>query len=503
MHILLKNFFLVLLLVKYVNAQNELQYVEFYYPNGNISSKGYLRNNKPDGYWITFYENGNIKSEGNRKNFELDSLWKFYDENGNIVLEVNYCAGKKCGNRITYTENEVIVEQFENDVKNGYTYIYTKDGKLKRKTFFANGLEEGDSYEYDTDGRIITIFQYRKGYLISREYINRYNSQGKKHGVWVEFYEDGKIKERQDWRNGLLDGYVKTFDRNGNLEKIERYRNGELVVDSKDIKILEIKYDYYDDGKVKIAGSYYMGIPEGVRREYDRMGNIIKSYFFINGKIILEGIIDEKGLKQGEFKEYYETGVLSAEGRYKDSRPVGYWKYYYPGGNLYQEGEYDSKGRKTGKWLTYFDNGQIQKEEYFEKDLHEGEYKEYDVDGNIIVIGQFTEGEEQGKWTYVIGDVIEEKEYLDGKEHGKWKIIDKETKRLLYVGNYIEGLPDGKHIYYWPNGNIRIEGYYIMGLKEREWNYYDENGQLIVRVLYKNGIERKYNRVSLFPDIEE
>ena len=33
-------------------------YNKFYYPNGQISSEGMMRNGKPDGYWITYYVTG-------------------------------------------------------------------------------------------------------------------------------------------------------------------------------------------------------------------------------------------------------------------------------------------------------------------------------------------------------------------------------------------------------------------------------------------------------------
>ena len=33
----------------------------FKYENGNVSSKGIIKNGKPDGYWKTFYENGVLK----------------------------------------------------------------------------------------------------------------------------------------------------------------------------------------------------------------------------------------------------------------------------------------------------------------------------------------------------------------------------------------------------------------------------------------------------------
>jgi antitoxin component YwqK of YwqJK toxin-antitoxin module len=42
-----------------------------------------------------------------------------------------------------------------------------------------------------------------------------------------------------------------------------------------------------------------------------------------------------------------------------------------------------------------------------------------------------------------------------------------------------------------------------MGKKEGEWFYYDTDGIVIVKITYKNGIEKKYDRVVIQPVIEE
>ncbi len=68
------------------NSTSEDGYKIFTYPDGKISSEGYIKNGKPDGYWKSYFENGKIKSEGNRKDFELDSCWKFYNEDGTLFL---------------------------------------------------------------------------------------------------------------------------------------------------------------------------------------------------------------------------------------------------------------------------------------------------------------------------------------------------------------------------------------------------------------------------------
>jgi antitoxin component YwqK of YwqJK toxin-antitoxin module len=84
---------LIVLSVLFVNAQDTILsngHNVFHYPNGKVSSEGFMVNGQPDGYWKTFYEDGTLKSEGNRKNFLLDSAWRFYDDSGKIVVEINY-----------------------------------------------------------------------------------------------------------------------------------------------------------------------------------------------------------------------------------------------------------------------------------------------------------------------------------------------------------------------------------------------------------------------------
>ncbi|MCL2247587.1 MAG: hypothetical protein FWC10_10870, partial [Lentimicrobiaceae bacterium] len=71
----------------------EMVFTQFQHRNGEISSEGYLRNGRPDGFWRTFDEQGNLVSEGNRKDFLLDGVWRFYT-NGVLTSTITYQAGQ-------------------------------------------------------------------------------------------------------------------------------------------------------------------------------------------------------------------------------------------------------------------------------------------------------------------------------------------------------------------------------------------------------------------------
>ena len=172
-------------------------YNKFYYENGKISSEGSMRDGRPDGYWKTYLPDGKMKSEGNRKNYELDSLWKFYDGNGKLITEINYAGGKKEGTKRNWDAKGYILleENYAADVKQGITNTYyipddsTKTlGKLRMKTPFDKGKENGLAYEYDQNGNIITILDYSYGVLRRQEQINRIDKAGQKQGLWKDFY---------------------------------------------------------------------------------------------------------------------------------------------------------------------------------------------------------------------------------------------------------------------------------------------------------------------------
>ncbi len=124
-------------------------YTRFYYPNGQVSSEGNMRNGQPDGFWKTYYVSGIIKSQGLRINHELDSTWTFYNQAGDVVQRIDYKYGKKNGYSYTYGyANSVIPivlskELYVNDQKEGLSYYYYNDGSLQNEVNYENGKREG------------------------------------------------------------------------------------------------------------------------------------------------------------------------------------------------------------------------------------------------------------------------------------------------------------------------------------------------------------------------
>lgn len=494
-----------------VSAQNTVTsngYNVVKYPNGKIASEGTMRDGKPDGYWKTYYEDGVLKSEGNRKNFELDSLWKFYDEKAKLTLEINYKNGKKNGIRKSYRDTEYVTENFIDDLKQGPTTFYYPDGKIWRVINYENGLETGISKEFSPDGTVISITEYKKGFIVDREFINRVDKSGKKQGKWKFFYDNDVVKLEGVYKDDLKNGYFKDYDKNGLLLNIKKYVNDVEELQAVEVSKLAVRSDYYANGQVKTVATYRGEVPEGIRREYDQSGKIIQGFVFKNGAVIGEGVVSDDGVKDGSWKEYYDSGKLRALGAYDKGKKVGEWIYYYPDGKVEQRGRFSKNGKYEGNWKWFYPDGSLKRDEAYINGALDGPTVEYDELGSVIKQGEYIEGLEDGQWILEVGEYREEGVYKAGQHNGIWKFyyLSKSAgnnKQLFFEGSFIDDLPNGKHVYYWANGNKKDEGTFVMGRKEGEWTKYNEDGSVFLMISYKGGIEKKYDGVNIKPELRE
>ncbi|MBQ7490351.1 MAG: hypothetical protein IJT51_07545 [Bacteroidales bacterium] len=492
--------FLVSLLFSFkVAAQDSINpngYNRFRYPNGQISSEGWLKDGKPEGWWKSYNENGTLVSEGNRINHLLDSTWTFYNNDGAKTLVINYKKGKKNGERIQYSAEEYTVENWVEDTITGNVSTFSNDGRLLKTVPYLEGKPHGIGKQYNDEGTVTTITHYFKGVMTKRERINRKDKSGLRQGNWKFFWDNGNLKQEGTYLNDKKHGFFKDYDEDGNFLAVYKYQNDELVEDAKETKKLDKKTAYHPNGKIAITATYYKGQPEGVRREYDTNGVLVKGYLFENGILRYEGITDENGLRQGLWKEYYETGELRAKGKYKNSMPIDDWVFYLPNKTVEIEGEYDKKGRKTGEWKWYYANGELLAIENYEAGQLDGEFVEYDEEQNVLTKGQYVEGQEDGEWVYRNGEITERGQYYDGQRTGTWKTWYGNGK-LASECQFEQGLLDGKYKIYWENGNEKLSGRYVSGERYGIWYQYDEDGALLLTTEYRDGFEIRWNNYQI------
>jgi uncharacterized protein len=478
-------------------------YQVFKYPNGTVSSEGLIKNGKPEGFWKSYYITGIKMSEGRRKSFQLDSIWIFYDQAGDTAKKINYLFGKKNGWYYEYKKDPShgvylwSKELFAGDKKEGTAYLFFPDGKIQQTISYNSGKKEGLSKEYDKDGNIMTLLEYSNDFLVSRSKINRTDNKGLKQGDWMEFYPNGAKKSEKTFKDDLLHGYYKEYDRSGRLVLTMLYENGSIVKSNvEDQPDIEIVNRHDQDGKLIYSGPYRNKVPVGVHREYGKDGKVSNAFIYNdNGLLISEGIVDEAGRYNGKWKDYFSNGKVQSEGQYTDSRRSGTWKFYNASQKVEQTGSYNN-GRPDGLWKWYYEDGTLLREEEYFQGQRDGSCTEYSATGQIIAQGTYSDGEKNGEWKYNTGDYTEEGKYIIGLKDGIWKAYYPSGK-LKFKGNFVQGNPNGTQTYYYESGNIKELQYFQMGIREKIWKKFDEDGIPVLVITYKNDVEFSINGVRI------
>jgi len=344
--------------------------------------------------------------------------------------------------------------------------------------------------------------EYKKGFLVSRERINRKDSKGLRQGRWKYFYPNNTVKLEGIYKDDKKNGYFKDYDENGSLLTVKKYVNDVEQVEAQEVTSLKLKTDYYPSGKVKTVASYNGNVPEGVRREYSEDGKIIAGYIFTKGALTGEGIVDEEGNREGDWREYYTDGTLRSVGTYSKAKPVGNWKYYFENGKVESEGKYTKSGLLDGTWRWYFDDGSIRRIQSYIAGMEDGEYEEHDETGRLIVKGQFTEGVEEGEWIYDFGNYRELGTYKGGARFGEWKSYYADGT-LKFEGEYIDDNLNGKVNWYWPSGKLKDQGNFVNGSREGDWITFNEDGTPFLIITYRGDVEKRYDGIVIKPAFEE
>jgi antitoxin component YwqK of YwqJK toxin-antitoxin module len=193
-------------------------------------------------------------------------------------------------------------------------YHYMRPDKIFKQCKFVNGLIHGKYYEYHTNNKIYTMCNYINGKIEGP--FRQYYSSGKQyrtcnyinnniHGEFKEYYNsnennNGNLKIICNYNNGKKEGtYVRYFKTDGILGPIND------IMYYKDGKLNGELISYHINGKIRTKMQYIDDIIKDTYYTYDKDGNIISVFNFVDNKrtnMIL--------YKNGKIKE---TGVMIKE----------------------------------------------------------------------------------------------------------------------------------------------------------------------------------------------
>jgi antitoxin component YwqK of YwqJK toxin-antitoxin module len=372
------------------------------------------------------------------------------------------------------------------------------------------------------------IFKYPNGAVSSEGLIKN----GKPEGFWKSYYVTGIKKSEGKRTNFLLDSIWLFYDQAGDTtEKINWLygkKNGwyykynkdpshGVYIWSKELFAADRKegtaFNYYPDGKVLQTFTYNAGKKEGLSKEYDKDGNLITLLEYTNDFLVSRDRInrtDKNGLKQGDWKEFYQNGRIKTEKSYKDDLVHGYYKEYDIHGKLVLTMLYENgaivKSRVEDEpdieiVNKHDEDGKLIYSGPFRNKIPVGVHREYGKDGKVTNAFIYNDnglllsegivdeaGNRNGKWKDLFSDgkVQAEGQFTDNRRTGQWKFYNI-SEKVEQTGSYNNNRPDGLWNWYYDSGALRKEEEYFQGQRDGRSTEYSESGDIIAQGQYSDG----------------
>ncbi|HYG52731.1 MAG TPA: TonB family protein [Flavobacteriales bacterium] len=307
---------------------------------------------------------------------------------------------------------------------------------------------------YSQKQKKITEYYYKK--LRKSE---GFTLDGKKDGTWTYWTLDGQIERIENYKNGKADGtflYYEALDVPGVIPGKAAYKT--YLASQKKLQhgplINEINYkNGHKHGRLRTwmqeslitEATYVRDTLDGEYKEY-RLGT--RGEKFALRKLV----VYKMGVYNGKYLDLSQGEQFKTDGTYVNGKKEGFWNEFYD--RIIFENNYKN-GVLHGKQTAYdIERHYLGFRTYQNGTLH-GPFEEMLFDESRIlqkISGTYVKGEKEGilKWYY--GD------------------------KLMIEYNVYNGVNHGKMNYYYGNGQIMKQGNYMFGKIDSCWTYYTWQG---------------------------
>ena len=224
-----------------------------------------------------------------------------------------------------------------------------------------------------------------------------------------------------------------------------------------------------------------------------------------NGQIKIKGFAIDSILI-GNYVEYYENGQIKAEGEFKNCEyETNHRKIYIVGCSGVGNNSSISRGKRHGEWKSYYENGVLESKYNYFCGLRQGNFFNYKKNGKLYWIDFYTADKEMGTQKFYENGLLE-KNSTYTYEYSKHDGHDlKRTIETLYyedgslkIQRVIQELKDDieKENFkeYYPNGFLKLESEIIDLEKNGIYREFYENGNTKYEGIFKNDepIDKQY-----------
>lgn len=196
--------------------------ITVYNEKGSVMFTGNYKNNRLHGRWSSWYPNLVICDSGNFKNNLPDGVWKTWYPDGDL--------------RSVRTFNSYKYESLMNEIRrnnNRLSFFYLTSVSKQNKSLFNYHTNAGNSYTTLAMGN-----QQNSRTNISLKELAEINTtvdtedylppftKGLHHGLYMNLYPGGAVKDSGYYKNGLRDGIWEEWIENGVVRSIGFYQHG-------------------------------------------------------------------------------------------------------------------------------------------------------------------------------------------------------------------------------------------------------------------------------------
>lgn len=184
---------------------------KYYFKNGKIKAKMVFKDNGKVSYSTIFYENETNYplASGKYINKLKDSVWNYWGPTNRISMVETYKNGLLDGKKIIYYASEIL-----ND-----TIIY-----IAQELHYKLGLREGEQKEYFNNGVLKSKANYKNDKIQGELVINA---------------PTGFIEMKENYVNGIKEGWSYVYDDQGNEKTKVFFLSGTKLDDKQTKKYLE------------------------------------------------------------------------------------------------------------------------------------------------------------------------------------------------------------------------------------------------------------------------
>ncbi len=232
-----------------------------FYPNGQLSIKGFYKDGELNGEYLYYNEEGALKQKKYFKAGKLTGTFTSYFNVGEEIPEfiIPYEQDKVKEKASEYYANGKLYSEipFKDGNRHGIQKIFHQNATIANEYTYVEGKLQGPYKSYYPDGKISEVGTYEKDLL---------------QGPYTSYYPDGTLESEASYVDGLIDGSYTFYDYDGKKHYNYTYRKGDII----DYRYYNKKGEILKEGKKRGGEFYYNG-------------------FATNGNLTSEGLYDVSG----------------------------------------------------------------------------------------------------------------------------------------------------------------------------------------------------------------